>query len=391
MTKQEETANKPFWKGEVKREFLFTAVLTAFVVLSIWLSGFISANTFEKVISPALFACTVTAALVGAWIVLRHTDGLRFRRMWGVTLLVWGSIDSAYLLCLAFAPYNIMDMGAYKLSTLELLFGNILGWVLLLYPTAALRPGWLTWKKALWQLLPMAVLVVLDYIIKASLQTVLALYPVVLVCLLFTHVRAYKKWCEDNYSTLDRIDVQWIMRYLVMVVLVGAMYMYMCLTHSPTRGFTQLWLTIFMFVYSTEQILFRKDPWKMVRHTDKEVHIQTGNMPNAELRNKLEAWMETEKPFLNPDFQLIDLGEVLPMNRTYLSQFIHTEYGCSFYHFVSHYRIEEAKRLITEKPELKIQEISALCGFSSPTVFSRTFASVTGKTPREWAKEIHSA
>lgn len=369
----------------------FAAILTACVVLSLWLSRFIPEELFNNHLSPVLFACTVIVALFGSWIIFRHADGLRFRKAWGWTLLVWGIIDAAYLILFIAAPRQVMDMAAYKLTTLELLLGNILGWVLLLYPTEALRPGWLNWKMVLWQLLPMFALVALDYAIPLSLQPLISLYPVVLVALLFTHVRAYNTWCQENYSNLDDIDVQWIMRYMVMTVLVGLVYMYMCQSHHPTRGFTQLWLTILMFVYSTEQILFRKDPWKMLRHADKEVVEETAESPNAELRKKLDDWMEKEKPYLNPDFQLVDLGQVLGMNRTYLSKFINSEYGCTFYQFVNRYRVEEAKRLKLEHPELKVQDVSSRCGFSSPAVFSRTFATITGLTPREWALKIDSA
>ena len=51
-------------------------------------------------------------------------------------------------------------------------------------------------------------------------------------------------------------------------------------------------------------------------------------------------------------------GAVLPINRTYLSQFVNSEYGCSFYMLVNRYRIAEAKRLMTEQPDLKIQDIA---------------------------------
>lgn len=369
----------------------FAAILCTCVVLSLWLSSYIPDELFNNQLSPILFACTVAVALSGARVIFRHTDNLRFRKAWGWTMLVWGVMDSAYLFFYITAPKQVMDMGAPNLTTLELLIGNILGWVLLLYPTEALRPGWMNWKKALRQLLPMFALVALDYVLPLNLQLVISLYPVFLVSVLFTHVRAYNTWCEENYSNLDDIDVQWIMRYLVMTVLVGLVYMYMCYSHHPTRGFTQLWLTIFMFVYSTEQILFRKDPWSMLRQADQEKPQENVDLPKQELRKKLEDWMEKEKPYANPDFQLSDLGEVLAMNRTYLSQFIHSEYGCTFYQFVNRYRIEEAKRLQKEHPELKVQEISALCGFSSPAVFSRTFASITGMTPREWARKIDSA
>ena len=101
--------------------------------------------------------------------------------------------------------------------------------------------------------------------------------------------------------------------------------------------------------------------------------------------------MTQEKPYCNPDFRLIDLQQVLPMNRTYLSQFIHREYGCTFYQFVNRYRIEEAQRLKLEQPDIKIGETSVRCGFSSHTVFTRTFTAIVGITPREWAKQIHSA
>jgi AraC-like DNA-binding protein len=94
--------------------------------------------------------------------------------------------------------------------------------------------------------------------------------------------------------------------------------------------------------------------------------------------------METEKPYRNPEFRLLDLQQILPINRTYLSQLINTEYGCNFYQFVTNYRIEDAKRLMTEHPEWKLQDIAEQCGFSSPVVFSRTFTRETGMTPSEW-------
>ena len=111
---------------------------------------------------------------------------------------------------------------------------------------------------------------------------------------------------------------------------------------------------------------------------------EESNPVNAAYRDKLEEWIEKEKPYLNPDFQLSDLRQVLPMNRTYLSQFINAEYGCSFYHWVNSLRIAEAKRLLTEHPEIKMKDIAQQSGFSSPTVFSRVFIRETGISPREW-------
>ena len=338
-------------------------------------------------------------AFFGSFLVFKHADGLRIRRVWGWTLLIWGLIDFIYLAGDLFARSKVMDMSAQHITTIELLLGNLLGWLLLMYPTEVVRPGWLTFRTGLWQVLPIYVLVGLDYLIPLSLRPLIALYPFALIPLLITHVRTYKNWCEENFSTLDAFDAQWIVHYLWMVALVGVNYVFICVTHAPARGFTQLWFTIAMFAYSTEQILYRKDPWEMVRGREKarepapeEAITEPVPSPeNSELRQKLDRWMEEEKPYVNPAFQLSDLGAVLPMNRTYLSHFIKAEYGCTFYQFVNRYRVEEAKRLKRANPDLKMDEVAARCGFSSRTVFSNVFTREEGVSPREWYKKCNPA
>lgn len=380
---------------------LFFILLPVCVALSMWLARYIPDNVFDQFVAPVLITGSVAVAFFGSWIIFRHSEDLRTRKLWGYTLLAWGIADSAYLVCWFFAPMVVMDMGAYKLTPYELLIGNLLGWFLLLYPTEALRPRWLNLRRSLWQLLPMCALLALNYLVRLNLEYLLIIYPLVLLALLLSHVRAYRIWCEENFSTLDDIDVRWIVRYLFMAALMGIVFLYMCLSHSHSRGFTQLWLVIFMFVYSTEQILFRRDPWMMLQHSEKEEsplplpdddseemeELPSDDGSNDALRQTLEQWMEREKPYTNPEFRLMDLQQVLPMNRTYLSRFLQTEFDCTFYQFVNRYRIDEAMRLKMDNPDMKIGEIAARCGFSSPTVFTRTFTNITGITPREWARK----
>jgi len=308
--------------------------------------------------------------------------------------LAWAISDLAYLVCYVVVPLQVMNMGAAQLTTYELLLGNLLGWTLVLYPTETIRPGWLKPKTIAWQLLPMITLVALDYVVPFTLRPVIALYPFALLFITLSHIRSYRIWCENNYSSMEHIDVQWIIRYCFMLFLVGANYVYMCTGHGHARAFTQQWFIVFMLGYSTEQILFRRNPWEMVHSTeDSSSDTAVPEPDDASVadeatmanRQKLEQWMEHDKPYLNPDFRLIDLQQVLPMNRTYLSQFIHAEYNCSFYQFVGHYRVEEAKRMMREHPDMKFTTVATRCGFSSPVVFTRIFSAFTGKTPSEWS------
>ena len=371
-----------------KAEIRFALILVAVVTLSIWASHFIPADYFDTAITPILMSASTAVALCCAWITIRHTEGYRVRMIWVVTLVLWGLLDGIYVISWLFMGKPVMNMGAYELTTMEIALGNLLGWSLLLFPTEALRPGWLTFRRALLQILPMYALLALDYILPVDLRILVALYPLALIILLFTHVRKYRLWCEDNFSSLEDIDERRIIRYIFVGLMIVAVYTYMCVSHEHTRGFTQQWLVIFTLVYGTDLILFRRDPWEQVRqsmksHSPKE---EEPSQSNEEYRRALEEWMEKEKPYCNPDFKLVDLQKVLPMNRTYLSQFIHAEYDCSFYLFVNRYRIEEAKRLMADNPELKLADISAICGFSSPSVFSRTFTSITGQSPSDWVK-----
>lgn len=371
-----------------KAEIRFAVILTAIVALSIWASHFIPEEYFDSAITPILMSASTAVALCCAWISFRHTEGYRMRRIWGWTLLLWGILDGLYVISWLFMGKPVMNMGAYELTTIELALGNLLGWSLLMFPTEALRPGWLNVRRALYQLLPMFALVALDYFLPVNLRLLVALYPVFLLALLFTHVREYRLWCEDNFSSLEDIDEKSILRYMSVGFMVGLVYFYMCVSHDHARGFTQQWLAIFALAYGTDLVLFRPDPWEQVMQSIKSETTKEDvqSQPNEEYRRALEEWMEKEKPYRNPNFKLVDLQGVLPMNRTYLSQFIHSEYDCSFYLFVNRYRVEEAKRLMKEDPDIKMADVSLSCGFSSPSVFSRTFTAIAGLSPSEWQK-----
>lgn len=381
------------WR-EYKSEVVFFAVIVVIMVLGHRLSHFLPVEFFENVLAPFQATAIMTVCLSGAWLLFRHTEGSRVRLAWAWTLLVWGVTEALLVVLSAIWHLPTLHSGTDPLSSVSIVAGNILGWALILYPTEALRPGWMNFRRALTQVLPLIALLVVDYFIPWNLASLLTLYPVVLVVLLMAHVHAYRKWCEENYSSLDDIDSQWIVRYLAMLAAVGLSFFYLCVSHNPNRLFMQNILLFVMVVYSTEKILLRKDPWEgMVVNEEGELPIEeepetVDTLANAAYRAKLEQWMQEKKPYLNPNFRLIDMREVLPLNRTYLSQLIHSEYDSTFYQFVNRYRIEEAKRLLQENPDMRIEDVASGSGFSSREVFTRVFTKETGVTPREWSKKV---
>ena len=368
---------------EYKDECLFGLGLLACVVVSYLLAPLIPIDIFRSIISPIQNTAIITVTLISTWAMARHSEGIRVRYVQAWIMAVFSVIIIAGVSYRMFTnPELLPAEGIFAFEGWEMVGGDLLAWLILAYPSELLHPGWLTWKNSLKRLLPVVVLGVIDMMVPWDLRWLLALVPVVWVAMLFRHLHDYRRYAEENYGSVEQTDEKWVIRYLLMVLVLGVSYTYLCFSNEPTRLFTQQWLMLFVTIYTNDQVIFRAKPW--IENAEEEEEV-TEIEPNAEYRAKLEQWMETEKPYTNPEFRLNDLRQILPLNRTYLSQLINAEYDCTFYQFVTNYRIEEAKRLMKEKPDLKMQDIAEQCGFSSPVVFSRIFARETGETPSEWS------
>ena len=382
---------------EYRSELVFSFLLTALVVASYMLSPLIPLEVYRKIISPTLDCAILVCCAMSAIALFRHHQGIRVRKMSAYVMTAW-VVVMFISMWMKLSRHNSLTAadGMLSMNGWEFVLGSILGWLLLVYPTELLRPGWLNFKRAMIDLLPVVIIGVLDALLDTDLRWLLAAYPFVLLAFIVVNIRAYRVYCENNYSSMEDIDVQWVVRYIIMLVILGASYCFISFARFPTRLFTQQWLLFFLLFYSNEQILFRPDPW--VEHVRERKEDEPEGEDNGSsltgnetgYRVALEQWMETEKPYLNKDFRLSDMMQVIPMNRTYLSQFIQTEFGCNFYQYVTKYRIEEAKRFMRANPDMRVQEIAEHCGFSSPTVFGRIFLRETGLTPTEWLAQSGS-
>jgi AraC-like DNA-binding protein len=104
----------------------------------------------------------------------------------------------------------------------------------------------------------------------------------------------------------------------------------------------------------------------------------------SEILKRLKERMETEKPFLQTSFSLPDLAAQLKISTHQLSQVINDGLGKSFFEMTAEYRIEEAKRLLKEKMNIKVEEIAEQVGYNSKSSFNTAFKKIVGVTPSEW-------
>lgn len=105
--------------------------------------------------------------------------------------------------------------------------------------------------------------------------------------------------------------------------------------------------------------------------------------------SRLTQVMETEKPFLNPAFSLPDLADKLKISVHQLSQTINEELKKNFFELAAEYRVNEAKRLLKEQVNIKIEEIAEQVGYHSKSSFNTVFKKITGKTPSQYRSQDH--
>jgi len=379
----------------------FTLGLVISVTLSYQLSRFIPPELFENTISPMLHFCIIFVTILSAIQVHWHIDGIRARQVWQRVLVTWATLEIAiYILQYVFGiPAIIFDV--QNLTSEDLMIRNLFVLLLMAYPMEVVYPRWLTFGKSTLILLPAFIIHTAGYYLDVDLRLLLIIYPLIIVAILFGKAVAYRKRCEENYSSLENTGVHWIRNYLICLVIIGFSYFYICFSDHPTRLFTQQWLVLFLFAYNTTQIISRKRPWQ-----DTTLETQDGDscgsdesagadnaqeatdqqMFPPEYRNILDSWMQENKPYLDKEFRLVDLMQVLPVNRSYLSRYINTTYGCNFCQFVTTYRIEEAKRLLQERQDIKVQDVAEQTGFASASAFTRAFTKETGYTPTDWLR-----
>ena len=379
---EQEKKNLRYWFFNYGSISIFTLGLVILVSLSYYFSRFIPAEFFMHRLSPFLHVCLLLVAIAGAIVMHWHTYGIRARRMWQQALIAWAIMEVVMLFAEKYWGVSTVVRGVNTIGRLDFIVRDVMAIIMLAYPMEVLRPKWLNWWRGTLLVLPSILIAGLDLLLHEDLRALMIIYPLLIAGWLWIKIREYRAQMENSYSSLENSAMPWVRVYLSILTVIGLSYFYLSFTYHPTRMFTQQWLVLGLLTYNTAQIVFRGKPWKETEENAEEEEEEDPIL--KQYRANLEAWMAESKPYLNPEFRLVDLMQVLPMNRTYLSNFINTEYGCTFYQYVTNYRIEEAKRLMKEHPEMKLQEIAEQSGFSSAAVFSRTFVKETGVTPTEW-------
>ena len=105
----------------------------------------------------------------------------------------------------------------------------------------------------------------------------------------------------------------------------------------------------------------------------------------TEIIEKVDNWIKTDG-YVQQGLTIKELSEILHTNRTYLSAYIKTTYKMTFREWITGLRLEYAKNILKEHPEINIQKLAESSGFLSRSNFIKSFTEKEGCTPGKWKK-----
>lgn len=119
-------------------------------------------------------------------------------------------------------------------------------------------------------------------------------------------------------------------------------------------------------------------------HESQETSETTSEAQNT-LAQNLIHYLIDEKAYLNPNLNINMIASELHTNRSYVSMIINQNLGKSLKTIVAEYRIQYAKTLLAENPNMTLEQIALQSGFRSNAQFVKKFKELEGLTPRQWA------
>lgn len=105
----------------------------------------------------------------------------------------------------------------------------------------------------------------------------------------------------------------------------------------------------------------------------------------TEFIERIDNWIKTDG-YVQQGLTIKELSEILYTNRTYLSAYIKTTYKMTFREWITSLRLEYAKNILKEHPEINIQKLAESSGFLSQSNFIKLFSEKEGCTPAKWKK-----
>lgn len=208
----------------------------------------------------------------------------------------------------------------------------------------------------------------------------------------------YRRYLEENYSTLDNVPLRWLYALTIGFAATGAWTLLVNLLGNLTElnfafisaiGIAEnyfifiLIIAIYLYSISQAQLLIAAK-----QKPEKEPEIND-EKPLDLIVKKIRQGVEEDRLYLNPQLNIEEFSRQIGSSYRDVSYAINKIFGTNFFEFINHYRIEEAKRLLADpgRQKMSIMDVLLESGFNSKSAFQRFFKRLVGISPTEFRIE----
>ncbi|MBK6364390.1 MAG: helix-turn-helix transcriptional regulator [Saprospiraceae bacterium] len=206
--------------------------------------------------------------------------------------------------------------------------------------------------------------------------------------------RNYKSWAENQYSNIYEIELKWLRNFLIFFLIGAIIHLFNTIVdviYNLPYDQDYYWqlFTVITIVYvgisGFNQKQEKNIAYEDMKEVTEENKEKTFTPDELIFKEKLKGYMESTKPFLNPDLTLRDLALKMNTNTTFLSGIINNHFEKNFNDYINEYRAFEFQKTIKDPSsrQLTLVAIAYDCGFNSKATFQRAIKKFTGKIPSE--------
>ncbi|OGU76109.1 MAG: hypothetical protein A2V93_08820 [Ignavibacteria bacterium RBG_16_34_14] len=208
----------------------------------------------------------------------------------------------------------------------------------------------------------------------------------------------YRKELKKVFSSIEKLNLSWLM-----IILFGFIFMWVIdFIHFILLRTVNLSASIYnvmnFFSLSINFVFAFLIVYKGLKHPElfyelteqaEKIKYEKSSLTkeeSIEYLNRLQNYMRSEKPYLEPDLTINDLASKIHVSTKTLSQVINENLNQNFFDFVNSYRINKAKEMLSDLEKKTVLEVLYSVGFNSKSAFNSAFRRHTGLTPTEYKR-----
>ena len=232
----------------------------------------------------------------------------------------------------------------------------------------------------------------------ASLLAIIQMLIYLVLC--FRTLALHQAVVEENFSSLEKVNLAWLRSLLLLLVMLWAFYMIDIFFSEPFgmgESFgVALHICLVLIFYTLgyrgmRQGSIFQQPEKVVASPEvagiKYASSSLTKEVSPMIAESLQKCMCESRPYLKNDLTLAELAEMIEVSSHHLSQVINEQLGKNFFDFINQFRVQVAEDLLLQTaPKMTVIDVAMESGFNSKTAFYEAFKKHTGMTPTQFRK-----